>query len=130
VNASVRRVVAAYRRRQADQSSKGRQQAQRNAQPINKPRGIDREITKENGEQKTKGENVAKPQKRDILPKDVFTPTPDNVGVLNLAQTGKDLSKAIPQIKKDKGHDVVYNLSQYLIRTKGNGEEGTEEGKK
>lgn len=108
----------------------GRQHAQINTKPINQPRGIDREIVKENGDQKTKGEDVAKPHRKDILPKDVFNPTPNNIGMYNLAETGKDLSKAIPKIKNDKGYDVAYNLSQYLIRTEGNGEDGTEEGKR
>lgn len=127
---SVQRVVTAYRRLVADQPPGARQKARNNATPINKPKGIDRVILKENGQQKTKGEDVVKPQSRDIQPKDVFSPTPNNVGVYSLAETGKDLSKAIQQVKKDKGADVVYNLSQYLIRTEGNGEEGTGEGKR
>jgi hypothetical protein len=129
---SVRRVVAAYRRhKQADQPAGARQQAKRNALPINKPKGIDKTVVKENGVSKTKGEDVVKPHSRDIQPKDVFPATPNNTGVLSLVQSGKDLSQALEnQIPKDKGHDVVYNLSQYLIRTEGNGGEGTAKGKK
>lgn len=119
--ASIRRVVAAYRRNlQADQAPGARQRARKNTQPINKPKGIDRDVVKENGVSKEKGEDIVKPQSKDIRPKDVFTPTPDNTGVLSLVQSGKDLSKALEkQVPKDKGHDVVYNLSQYLIRTEG-----------
>lgn len=128
--ASIRRVVAAYRAVLANQAPDARQKAKHNAIPINKPKGIDRGVVKDNGLTKVKGEDVVKPERRDIQPKDVFAPTPNNTGVLSLAQSGKDLSKALSkQVPKDKGHDVVYNLSQYLIRTEGNGEEGTEEGK-
>lgn len=115
---AVSRIVAAYKK-QANQPPGARQRARSNALPINKPKGIDKTIQKENGVQSLDGEESVKPQKRDILPKDVFTATPKNTGVVNLAQTGNDLTKAIKQVKKDKGHDVVYNLSQYLIRTEG-----------
>lgn len=128
----IQRVVTAYLcSRLADQAPGARQKAKKNALPINKPKGIDREVVKDNGNSKTKGEDVVKPQSKDITPKDVFSPTPNNTGVLSLAQSGKDLSKALSsQVPKDKGYDVVRNLSQYLIRTEGNGEEGTQEGKK
>lgn len=126
-----KRVVAAYRSVLADQAPGARQKAWKNTTPINKPRGIDRNIVKDFGASKEEGEDVAKADRRDIRPEDVFTPTPDQTGVLSLAQTGKDLSKAIDkQVPKDKGYDVVRNLSQYLIRTEGNGAAGTEEGKK
>lgn len=128
---SIRRVVAAYRRFQADQPAGARQKAKRNTAPINKAKGIDRTVVKENAVSKTKGEDVVKPDSRDIQPKDVFNPTPRNMGVYSLVESGKDLSHALEkQVPKDKGHDVVYNLSQYLIRTDGNGGEGTAEGKK
>lgn len=128
----IQRIVTAYLcSRLADQAPGARQKARKNSIPINKPKGIDRDVVKENGLSKTKGEDVVKPQSKDITPKDVFTPTPNNTGVLSLAQSGKDLSKALSsQVPKDKGYDVVRNLSQYLIRTEGNGEEGTQEGKK
>jgi len=128
---SVRRVVAAYRHRRADQVPGARQKAKQNVTPINKPKGIDRDVVKDNGVSKTKGEDIIKPHSRDIQPKDVFPATPNNTGVLSLVQSGKDLSNALDkQVPKDKGYDVAYNLSQYLIRTEGNGGEGTEEGKK
>jgi hypothetical protein len=124
----VRRLVARYKT--ANQPSGARQEARKNTNPINKPKGISKEIVKENGTMRVEGDDNVRPQSRDILPKDVFTPTPDHTGVLNLAQSGKDLSKSInKQVPKDKGYDVVRNLSQYLIRTKGTGEEGTEEGR-
>lgn len=116
---SARRVAEAFRR--ANQPAGARQKARKNSLPVNKPKGIDKAIQKANGSQPMDGEDIVTPQNRDIQPKDVFTATPKNTGVLNLAQTGKDLSKAINQIKKDKGHDTVFNLSQYLIRT----EDGT-----
>lgn len=126
---SIRRVVAAYRRH-ADQAPGARQKAKQNVTPINKPKGIDRTVVKDNAVSKTKGEDTVKPHNRDIQPKDVFPATPNNTGVLSLVQSGNDLSKALEkQVPKDKGHDVVYNLSQYLIRTDGNGGKGTEEGK-
>lgn len=114
---AARRVVAAWKL--ANQPPGARQKARSNSLPINKPKGIDRTVQKDNGAQELTGEESVKPQRRDILPKDVFPSTPKNTGVLSLVQSGKDLSKAIKQVKKDKGHDVVYNLSQYLIRTEG-----------
>ena len=61
---------------------------------------------------------------------DVFNPSPKDVGVLNLVETGKDLSKALDeQVPKDKGHGLIDNLSEYLLRTQGGGEGGPE-GKK
>lgn len=122
-----RRLVARYRA--ANQPPGARQKARKNTQPINKPKGIAKDIVKDHGQVVTEGEDTVSTNPRDIRPKDVFTPTPDNTGVLNLAQSGKDLTKPLSkQVPKDKGYDVVRNLSQYLIRTKGTGEEGTEEG--
>ena len=122
------RLVSRYK--DANQPPGARQNARKNTNPINKPKGIDKGVAKDNGSMRTDGEDTVKSQSRDILPKDVFTPTPENTGVFSLAQSGKDLSKALDkQVPKDKGYDVVRNLSQYLIRTKGTGEEGTEEGR-
>lgn len=119
-----------YRFIVAEQLAGARQKAKHNVQPINKPKGIDRDLVKDNALSKEKGEDVVRPDKRDIQPKDVFSPTPNHMGVLNLVETGNDLQKALKkQVPKDKGHDIVHNLSQYLIRTDGNGEEGTEQGK-
>jgi len=102
-----------------------RERAKDNTQPINKPRGIDREIVKENGVSESSLEESVDPHRRDIQPKDVFSPSPKNTGVLNLALTGEDLSKAIDKkIPKDKGYETVSNLSQYLISTEGGGEGG------
>jgi hypothetical protein len=122
---AARRVVARYLQRLADQPAGARQEARKNTQPINKPKGIERSIQKENGESKTKGEDIMKSDKRDIQPKDVFPSLPKNTAVRNFAETGKDLSKALDrQVPKDKGYETVYNLSQYLIRTDGGGEGG------
>ena len=124
-----RRVVSRFK--QADQQPGARQKAWKNTTPVNKPKGISRDVIKDYGSSKEEGEGVVEADRRDIRPEDVFNPTPDQTGVLNLAQSGKDLSKAIEkQVPKDKGYDVVRNLSQYLIRTKGNGAGGTAEGKK
>jgi len=126
---SARRIVVRFK--QADQAPGARQKAWKNTTPINKPKGIGTAITKDYGTSKDEGDDIVEPDRRDLRPEDVFTPTPDQTGVLNLVQSGKDLSKAISnQIPKDKGYDVVRNLSQYLIRTEGNGAKGTAEGKK
>lgn len=114
---------------QGDQPPGQRQHAKELTQPINRPKGIDRQVVRDFGKTKEKGDETVKPERKDIRPKDVFTPTPRDVGVKNLVDTGKDLSKAIDtQVPKDKGYDVVRNLSQYLIRTEG-GSGGGPEGK-
>lgn len=90
--------------------------------PINKPRGITPAIVNDHGESiLTHIDNTVKPARKDIRPEDVFAGTPNQMGVRNLAETGKGLEKAIDKIIKDKGHDAVSNLSQYLIRTEGGG---------
>ena len=95
--------------------------------PINTPRGIKRKIVRDEGKSKTKGDEIIKPDRKDVQPKDVFDATPNFTGVRNFAETGKDLSNAIDnQIPKDKGYETVKNLSQFLIRTEGGGEGGPE----
>lgn len=121
--------IAARFQVQADQPPGQRQRVRTLAQPINKPRGIDRSLVKENAEVVRGGDDVVNPDRRDIQPKDVFSPTPNTMGVLNLAQTGKDLTRAIDQVRKDKGYETVNNLSQYLIWTHG-GSGGGPQGKK
>ena len=122
--------VAARFQRVADQAPGARQRARVLTQPINKPRGIDRAIVKDNGNLMGGHSDTIDPDRRDITPKDVFTPTPNNTAVLNLAQTGHGLEKALEkQVPKDKGYDTVKNLSQYLIWTDGGGEGGPQ-GKK
>ncbi len=109
----------------AASDNKPRQRAHDLTQPINKPRGIDRDIVKENGVPDPPIQESATPARRDIQPQDVFAPSPKNTGVLNLALTGEDLSHAIDKtIPKDKGYETVSNLSQYLIETEGGGEGG------
>jgi len=117
----VRRVVARFL--QADQAPGARSEARKLTQPINPPRGIAPTIKKQQGSQPEAGNaEIVTENKRDIKPADVFSPTPDHNGVINLAETGKDLSKAIDkQVPKDKGYDAASNLSQYLIRTEGGG---------
>jgi len=121
------RVASRFMEKQADQPPGTRRKVRQLTQPINKPKGVSRQVVREFGTTKEKGEEITKPDRRDIKPKDVFSPTPKDVGVLNLVETGKDLSRALDkQIPKDKGYDTVKNLSQYLIRTEGGGEGGPE----
>jgi hypothetical protein len=85
--------------------------------PVNTPKGISKDVAKEHGGLMDDGnDDTVDPNRRDIRPQDVFFPKPNQVGVRNLAETGKDLSKAIEnKIPKDKGYGEVYNLNQYLI---------------
>ena len=106
---------------QADGAPGGRSRAVRDTHPINKPRGIDPSIVSEHARGVDERTDEVAPGRKDIRPEDVFAGTPDQMGVRNFAETGRDLQKAIDQIPKDKGHDTVYNLSQYLIRTEGGG---------
>jgi hypothetical protein len=102
-----------------------RSRARENALPVNPARGIDKDIVSDNAETDTSREEAVKPSRKDIRPEDVFPSTPNNMGVLNLAETGKDLSQAIDKkVPKDEGYDTVRNLSQYLISTEGGGEGG------
>lgn len=119
--AIVRRVVARWL--QADQASGARGKTKKLTQPINPPRGIAPKVRKQQGEQPDEGhEEVTKENRRDIKPKDVFSPTPNHNSVVNLVETGNDLSKPLnKQVPKDKGYDAASNLSQYLIRTEGGG---------
>ena len=115
-----RRVVARFL--QADQPPKARQEAVKHTHPINKPRGIDKDIVKEHARGVDHRDDIVDPDRRDIRPEDVFAGTPAQMGVRNFAETGRDLQKALDrQIPKDKGYDTVSNLSQYLIRTEGGG---------
>lgn len=117
---SARRVVARFL--QADQPPKARQEAVKHTHPINKPKGIDKDIVLEHGRGVNHRQDTVKPDKRDVRPEDVFAGTPAQMGVRNLAETGHDLQKVLDkQVPKDKGYDTVYNLSQYLIRTDGGG---------
>jgi hypothetical protein len=117
--AIVYRVATRY----ANRAPGSRQDAKRLTHPINRPKGIDREIVREHGKSDdTYSEDTVSPERHDIRPEDVFAGTPAQMGVRNFAETGKDLQKAIDtQVPKDKGHDAVSNLSQYLIRTEGGG---------
>ena len=115
--------VAARFQQEADQAPGARQKAKRLTHPINKPKGIDRDIVTEHSRSiEHHFEETTKPERKDIRPEDVFAGTPAQMGVRNLAETGKGLEKALDkQIPKDKGYDSVSNLSQYLIRTEGGG---------
>lgn len=114
--------VAASFLRKADQPAGARSDAKKMTHPINKPKGIEKSIVTEHARGVEQRSDEVAPHRRDIRPEDVFSGTPDQMGVRNFAETGKDLSKAIhSQIPKDKGYDTVSNLSQYLIRTDGGG---------
>lgn len=113
------RVVARY----IEAAEKARQKAVKNTHPVNKPKGIQPSIVKEQGKPMDREEEtLAEPERKDVRPEDVFPGLPRNMAVLNLAETGKGLEKALDkQVPKDKGYDTVSNLSQYLIRTEGGG---------
>jgi len=112
-----------------DQPPGAREEARDLTTPINKPRGISREVIKEHGETK-KGPDVTKPKRDDLRPKDVFSPKPKNMAVYNYVSEGwpgvsddyRGMERAIDkQIPKDKGYKTVSNLSQYLVETEGGG---------
>ncbi len=114
------RVAARFQR--ANQPPGARQEAKKLTHPINKPKGIAPGIVAEHARGVNHRDDTLKPEKRDIRPEDVFAGTPDQMGVRNLAETGRDLQKAIDkQIPNDKGYEAVSNLSQYLIYTEGGG---------
>lgn len=101
-----------------------RSDAKKNTHPINPARGMRKDVVDGHATpmESPRGEDYTKPAKNDIRPEDVFAGTPNQVAVLNLAETGKDMQNAIRnQIPKDRGYDTVKNLSQYLIETKGGG---------
>ncbi len=115
------RVAARFLR--ADQPSGQRKKDKALVKPVNKLKGIGKSTTKEHGKAMPDGhDDTVSPNRKDLRPEDLFIPKPDQVGVRNLAETGKDLSKAIKtQIPKDRGYATVRNLSQYLIETAGGG---------
>lgn len=115
--------VAALYQRYADQAKGKRKDVKDMTKPVNAPKGINRTIVKEHGEtDMAYSDDTVKPEKKDIQPKDVFTPKPSQVSVRNLAETGKDLDHVLRNdIKRDKGYATVKNLSQYLIETGGGG---------
>ena len=115
------RVAASFHR--ADQPAGQRSHDKKLVKPINAPRGIDRGIVKDHGQLMAEGhDDTVSADRRDLRPQDLFIPKPNQVNVLNLIETGRDQSgKVEKQIKKDKGYDVVKNLSQYLIETQGGG---------
>lgn len=122
------RVAARYIQKLADQPPGQRKRVRELTRPINKPKGIDRQVVQEEAESKDQGDDIVRPDSRDVQPRDVFyPPLPRNVSVRDFAESGKDMSKAIDtQIPKDKGFETVKNLSEYLIRTEGGGEGGPE----
>lgn len=120
------RIVARFQR-ESGGAPGGRSEAVKNTHPINKPHGIKKDIVDEHGRSDEYRFEDGEADgigyfPRDIRPEDVFAGTPNQMGVRNLAETGRDLSKALDRdVPKDKGYDAVSNLSQYLIRTEGGG---------
>lgn len=122
---STRRVVARYL------EAKGlRQEVHRLTKPINTPKGFSHETLKEYVKTEDIHDDTVVPFHTDVRPQDVFSPKPKNMAVLNYARHGwpgdassyTDMEHATRvQIPKDKGHDAVSNLSQYLVRTEGGG---------
>lgn len=115
--------VAALFQKSANQHPGARQDAKKLTHPVNKPKGIDKDIVSEHGRGVARPhDDLTKPDNRDIRPEDVFAGTPAQMSVRNYAETENDLQRALDkQIPKDKGHDAVSNLSQYLISTEGGG---------
>ena len=122
--------VAARFLRYAANPAKARQDARDLLTPINKPKGIAPSTVKEQALTDKARDTDTKADNRDITPKDVFTPKPKNMNVLDYVRKGwpgdstdyKDMEKAIrKQIPKDKGFATVKNLSQYLVETGGGG---------
>ncbi len=126
---SARALVLADRFLRAAAARDDRARARELTTPINGPRGIAKDIQNDHGRTDDSHEDSQAPARKDIQPSDLFNPSPNDTGVLNFAETGKDLSKAIKQDKNDQGYDSVSNLSQYLIRTDGGGS-GSPAGKK
>lgn len=119
------RVVARWKG--ADQAPGQRKRVRKLVAPINPPKSIPKKVQREMAETVAVGDEVTEPDRRDIRPNDVFQSTTDTMGVLNLAQTGRDFEN--DKVERNKGYDTANNLSQYLIRTEGGGEGGPE-GKK
>ena len=124
------RVAARFQQRLADQPPSARKDTKKEVTPINKPKGISRETTRDYVETKVLEDSV-KPNRKDLQPKDVFKPLPKNVELLDYVRKGwpgnadeyKDMEQAIrKQVPKDKGYDTVSDLSQYLIKTDGGGD--------
>jgi len=118
------RVVRRWLWKLADQASGQRKYVRDLSAPINPPKSIPKRLQREMGDAVAVGDETTRPDRRDIQPSDVFQSTTDNMGVLNLAETGKDFNE--DPVERNKGYETVNNLSQYLIRTDGGGEGGPE----
>jgi hypothetical protein len=117
INVLTLKVAARYQQIEAAQQQGQKRRTQKLVTPINPPRGINRGLTRDEGEPVPSIDESVEPERRDLEPSDLFKPLPRHVSVRNLVETGKDLSKAVKQIPRDKGYEAVKNLSQYLIRT-------------
>lgn len=122
--------VAARFCKEASNPANARQDARDSLTPINKPKGIAPSTVKEQALTDAGRDSNTKADRRDITPRDVFTPKPKNMNVLDYIRKGwpgdstdyKDMETAIRnQIPKDKGYATVKNLSQYLVETGGGG---------
>lgn len=115
------RVAARFQR--ADQPPDARKETRKLVTPINRPKGISREVIKEYGKTEKPPEGT-KPQRYDLRPKDLFQPTPNSVNMINYVSKGwpgesgdyKDMEQVLnKQVPKDEGYETVSNLSQYLL---------------
>lgn len=125
--------IAARFQREAGRPPSSKGEAHRLTKPINPPRGISHSTVEEHVRTEAVEGSQDPPDRHDIAPKDVFTPKPRNMNVLDYVRKGwpgnaatyQDMSHATRvQVRHDKGYDSVSNLSQYLLRTEGGG--GTE----
>ena len=122
--------IAARFQREAGRHPSSKGEASRLTKPINPPRGISHSTVQEHVRTEPVEGGQAKPDRHDIEPKDVFTPKPKNMNVLDYVRKGwpgnaatyQDMSVATRvQVRHDKGYESVSNLSQYLLRTEGGG---------
>jgi len=122
--------VAARFQREADQPLGARKETRYLVTPVNKPKGISKETVKNYIKTEDEMPESMKADKRDLIPKDLFQPTPNNVNMINYVNKGwpgdsstyQDMEQALnKQVPKDKGYKTVSNLSQYLLQTEGGG---------
>lgn len=117
-------IAARFVARAAGQAPGSRRKVRENVTPVNRLLNVPTKIQKQEGKEQPPKEDGAKADRRDIRPQDVFKLTPENAGVRNFAETGRDnqSGKVDVRIKDDRGFATVRNLSQYLIRTEGGGD--------
>lgn len=118
------RVFRRWLQKLADQAPGQRKRVRDLTKPINPPKGLDKDLRREQGMTMAEGEDNIKPDRKDIAVKDIYSPNRNSQGVQNLVETGQGFTQK--QVQKDKGFENVKNLSQYLIRTEGGSGDGPE----